>query len=66
MLSINEGKLALIKSNNPNDSTSCLREMLREWLKSVDPKPSWSAMIIALEDLKNDPALVQELKSKYC
>ena len=34
-----------------SDSGSCLKEMLRIWLKRVDPKPSWRELIEALNDL---------------
>ena len=49
-LNIEDGQLAKVKADC-SDSGSCLREMLRIWLKRVDPKPSWRELIEALNDL---------------
>ena len=67
MLEIDDRKLNRIKADNAGDSRSCLREMLREWLKIINPQPSWHALVKALEDVGNsDQGFVQALKSKYC
>lgn len=66
MLGINDGKLNRIKTDYAGDSKSCLREMLREWLKIIEPPPSWRAIVDALEVLGSDQGFVQTLKSKYC
>ena len=66
MLGINDGKLIRIKTDNAGDSKTCLREMLREWLKITEPQPSWQAMVSALEVVGNDQSFVEKLKSKYC
>ena len=63
-LDINDGELKQLKSDNRGDSKACLREMLRIWLKKVDPHPSWSAIAEAIEDI-GDKQLAQELRSKY-
>ena len=65
-LGINDAQLIHIKSDNTGDSKGCLREMFREWLKSIEPLPSWPAVVNALENLRSDPSFVQNLKSKYC
>ena len=65
MLRINDGELARIKSDYA-DSRDCLREMFRVWLKSVKPQSSWSIIIQALNDLRDDQAFVHKLESKYC
>ena len=63
-LDIDDGRLSSIKADNNGDSTSCLREMLRIWLKRVKPKPSWEEMIEALECL-GEQLLAEKLREKY-
>ena len=41
--------LDYIKIVNNSDPTKCLTEMLKVWLKSIDPSPTWKALGIALE-----------------
>ena len=41
--------LDVIKSDNKNDTKACFREMLSEWLKMIDPCPSWKELIAALK-----------------
>ena len=65
LLGIKDGQLKQIKSDNGNDSKTCLREMMRVWLSRVDPPPSWSAIAEALEFL-GDEELATQLSSKYC
>ena len=49
-----------IKRDYPNLVRDCLREMLKVWLKQVDPPPTWSSMVDALEVL--DPYLAYKIK----
>ena len=65
LIRISDGQLKQIRTDNASNSRSCLREMLRTWLSRVDPPPSWSAIIEALEDL-GDEGLAAHLRSKYC
>ena len=65
LIRISDGQLKQIRSDNANDSRSCLREMLRTWLSRVDPPPSWSVIIEALKDL-GEENLADHLRSKYC
>ena len=65
LLGIKDGQLKKTKSDNSNDSSSCLREMLRIWLSRSNPRPSWSAIAKALEDL-GDENLAALLRSNYC
>ena len=63
MLSISEGNLNQIKNDNAN-SLSCMREMLKDYRKQVNPQPSWEAVVDALESLgMKDTA--SHLQSKY-
>ena len=49
---------------NPKDA---LREMLMVWLKMVDPKPTWTALIDALRSRTvGKYQLAQALEHKYC
>ena len=41
-----------------------MREMLRKWLKQVDPTPSWEALADAVEDI--DSHLAEEVLKEYC
>ena len=65
LLDIDDAPLSKIKADNHGDSGDCLREMLRIWLKKVDPPPSWNDIIEALECLGKEK-LSKELKGKYC
>ena len=64
LLGIKDGQLKQIRTDNVNDSRSCLREMLRTWLNRVDSPPSWSAITEAVEFL-GDENLATHLRSKY-
>lgn len=63
-LDIDDGDLQSIKSNNPRDSSSCLRDMLRKWLARVFPVPSWTAVVEAVEHLEYEQ-LAGRLRFKY-
>ena len=65
LLQIDEGILRCIKGDNISDTMPCFREMCKIWLKRVDPPPSWSAVVEALEFLGHDN-LASNLRSKYC
>ena len=64
-LQIDDGDLAQIRLDNAMDSRGCLREMLRKWLARVNPRPTWTAIVEALEQL-GDEELAGRLRSKYC
>ena len=63
-LEVDDGTLKQIKTDNPGDSKSCLRELLRKWLSRVDPQPSWASIVEAIEGI-GDEELASKLKSKY-
>ena len=65
MLDIEEGQLNKVKSDNASNSGNCLREMLKIWLKKIDPKPSWSSMAKALEVL-GEQSLAEHIRKTYC
>ena len=64
-LDIDDDLLVKVKSDNHGDSKNCLREMLRIWVKKVDPQPSWTDLAEALKVLEEDE-VTQRLKDKYC
>ena len=65
MLNVKEGELRNIKSNY-DESEQCFREMLRRWLNQVEPPPTWSAVIEAIECVTRYKSLAEELRNKYC
>ena len=64
LLGIKPSKLDAIKTAENHTSQSCLREMLKIWLKIISPSPSWSAIAEAIE-LLGDEKLAQNLRTKY-
>ena len=64
ILELKEGQLSAIKSDH-HESKKCFREMLKLWLKQVEPPPTWSAIIKAIHILKYE-SLAEELRKKYC
>ena len=63
-LRLESGLLEIIKKDSPSDCRACLREMLKEWMKQVDPPPSWLAIIKAVKDCGYRP-LARTLREKY-
>ena len=62
-LNVDDGVLAQVKADN-SDSRSCLREMLRYWLRRVDPQPSWKELTDALRSL-GEEKLADTIGQKY-
>ena len=63
LLNLEQGELSAIKSDH-QQSKKCFREMLKLWLKQVNPPPMWSTMIEALDILDHE-SLAGDLKKKY-
>ena len=57
--------LKAITAEHRHDPHRCLIGMLEVWLKKVDPPPTWSAIIKAVEFL-GEEQLARELRKKYC
>ena len=64
LLGIEPGRLNAIKTAENHTAQSCLREMLKIWLKRVFPPPSWTAIAEAVEVL-GDQSLADHLRTKY-
>ena len=64
LLGIDPGRLDAIKTAENHTAQSCLREMLKIWLKGVSPPPSWAAIAEAVE-LLGDQNLADQLRTKY-
>jgi hypothetical protein len=64
LLGIDPGRLDAIKTAENHIPQSCLREMLKIWLKGVSPPPSWAAIAEAVE-LLGDQNLANQLRTKY-
>ena len=64
LLGIESRRLESIKTAENHNPQNCLREMLKTWLKMIDPPPSWKAITDVLEYLEEEQ-LVCDLRSKY-
>ena len=52
------------QSDDPNE---CLLQVLKHWLKMVDPKPMWEALVDALRGrLVEEHQLANSVEEKYC
>ena len=57
--------LKTIAAQHQHNPPKCLIGMLDLWLKTVDPPPTWSAIINAVEFL-GEEQLARGLREKYC
>ena len=52
---------------NSNSTQHCLREMLKRWLRRVNPHPTWKAVVDALKSVVvGEETLAQQLEDEYC
>ncbi len=66
-LDMDEGTLDAMKVGTYKDPRDCLREMLKEWLRTSDPDPSWEGLIAALKDpIVGQGTLARQLETKHC
>ena len=59
MLDISDDKLQAIERDR-QQGNDCLREMISEWLKSIDPPPTWSKLADAVKPFH--PAMAKEIR----
>ena len=65
-LKLSIGTLNTIREDFPQAADG-LREMCINWLKCIDPSPSWAALAKALESPPvGEGHLAQQLRDKYC
>ena len=61
LLAIPEPTLEQIEDNYLGDCRACVREMIRNWLKQVNPPPSWKNLADAVELF--NPGLAKKILS---
>ena len=59
LLEISETTLEQIEADYPGDCQQCVREMIKSWLKQVDPPPSWKDLAEAVEII--NPCLAKKI-----
>ena len=64
LLEMPDGTLDTIQCDHPSNARQCLLAMLKEWLKIIDPAPSWERMAGAVEQINQKKA--HDLREKYC
>ena len=63
-LNIEVGVLERIKHDYSKDSQMAFYEMLKEWIKQVDPPPTWSTILDVIHFLGHEH-LAKDLRDKY-
>ncbi|MCG8624677.1 MAG: death domain-containing protein [Proteobacteria bacterium] len=51
--------LEQIEADYPDDCQQCVREMIKSWLKQVDPPPSWKDLAEAVREF--NPSLAKKI-----
>ena len=65
-LLLNADTLDNIEANS-GSTQHCLREMLKKWLRKVNPYPTWKAVVDALKSVVvGEQKLAQQLEDEYC
>jgi hypothetical protein len=62
LLGLQPHTLARVKADE-DGVRNCLQEMLSEWLKQVDPPPTWAALVEAVEAVNQQKA--QEIRTRF-
>lgn len=63
-LNLPDSDLIQIESDYPGKCRDCAREMIRKWLKQVNPAPSWKNLAEAVEIV--DPSIAERIVRQYC
>ncbi|MCG8622335.1 MAG: death domain-containing protein, partial [Proteobacteria bacterium] len=61
LLEISETTLEQIEADYPGDCQQCVREMIKSWLKQVDPPPSWKDLAEAIQII--NPYLAKKISN---
>jgi hypothetical protein len=59
LLEISEQTLEQVETDYPGDCQQCVREMIKSWLKQVDPPPSWKDLAEAVQII--NPCLAKKI-----
>ena len=59
LLEIPEPTLEQIETDYPGDYQQCVREMIKSWLKQVNPPPSWKSLADAVQTI--NPCLAKKI-----
>ena len=59
LLAVPESTLEQIETDYPGDCQQCVREMIKSWLKQVDPPPSWKDLAQAVSTV--NPNLAKKI-----
>ena len=59
LLDIPETVLDQIKADHPEDCRKCVRELIKNWFKQVNPPPSWKNLAEAVHEV--NPCLAKEI-----
>ena len=66
-LLLNADTLDNIKSNCGSSTQDCLLEVLKKWLRRVNPYPTWKTIVDALKSIVvGEEKLAQKLEDEYC
>ena len=66
-LKIPDHTLDAIKAQCPNNIENCLKEMLKRWLTSISPPPTWSDLVQALLSAPvEEKRLAKKIREQYC
>ena len=66
-LEISYHTLDAIKTQYSNNIVNCLTEMLKQWLSSTSPLPTWSGLVQALSSAPvGEKRLAEEIRKQYC
>ena len=63
-LQLPDSDLKQIESDYSGRCRDCVREMIRKWLKQVNPEPSWKRLAEAVEII--DSAIAEKIVKKHC
>ena len=63
-LKISDSDLKQIESDYSGRCRDCVREMIRKWLKQVNPSPSWQDLAEAVKLI--DPSIAERIIKQHC
>ena len=63
-LNVSDSDLKQIELDYSGRCRDCVHEMIRKWLKQVNPAPTWKYLAEAVETV--DPSISEMILKKYC